>query len=209
LAEQAVAEERNRLARELHDVVAHGMSVITVHAGIGAHLIDTKPSQAAEALTVIEKTGRETLAELKRMLSVMTRSVDDRNDVSPQPGMSELPKLIEKVGEAGVDVRMEVNGEPRSLPTGLDLAVYRVVQEGQTNVVKHSDVREAIVSIEWQGARLSVEVVNPVADTASVEAGQGLRGVGERVTLYDGELEFGVTDGRFRLRTDFPLDDST
>jgi signal transduction histidine kinase len=204
LADRAVADERARIARELHDVVAHAMSVITVQAGVGAHLIDTRPEQAAEALGVIERTGREALSEMRRMLSVLQGSLDGpRTD--PQPGLSDLAQLAEQMRAAGVGVKVETEGSARPLSPGLDLAAYRVVQEGLTNVVKHTPGARAEVAVRYRPEVIEVEVRSRGADVGRpVVVGQGLKGMAERVALYDGALDYGPEVDGFRVAARFP-----
>jgi len=204
LAERAVADERARIARELHDVVAHAMSVITVRAGVGAHLAETRPAEAAEALGVIERTGREALSEMRRMLAVL-RDPDPRGPrVEPQPGLDEVPRLVEQVREAGVVVAVTTEGSARPLSAGLDLAAYRVVQEALTNVVKHAPQARASVTIRHLPETLEVEVYNAGHITGLVVPGQGMRGMAERVALYGGRLDAGPSDGGFRVKARFP-----
>ena len=209
LADQAVAAERSRIARELHDVVAHAMSVITVQAGVGGHLISSRPQRAAEALGVIEKTGREALAELRRMLVVL-RSTDAERGHEPQPGVGELPHLFESARAAGVHVEFEQRGLRQELPPGLDLAVYRVVQEGLTNVAKHADGAPAIVLLHFDTSQLVVQVSDHGRTTPdAVTPGQGLTGMAERVALYDGLLETASGPDGFRVTATFPIDVAT
>ncbi|MFN8082209.1 MAG: histidine kinase [Kineosporiaceae bacterium] len=207
LADQAVARERARLARELHDVVAHAMSVITVQAGVGGHLIASRPERAAQALGVIEGTGREALAELRRMLLVL-RPDDHAAAAPPQPGVADLPVLLDNARATGLRVSMHRQGSPSILSPGLDLAVYRVVQESLTNVAKHAPGSRVDVHLRWLAHAVEVEVADhgPGAPDG-VRRGQGLSGMAERVTLYDGVLEAGnVPDGNgFRVRATFPV----
>lgn len=206
LAERAVADERARIARELHDVIAHAMSVITIRAGVGAHLADERPAEAAEALAVIERTGREALSEMRRMLAVL-RDPDPRAPrAEPQPGLSELPALVDQVREAGVSVSITTEGTGQPLPPGLDLAAYRVVQEALTNVVKHAPQSRATVTIRYLPDTLEAEVHNAAPTTGPVTPGQGLRGMAERVALYGGEVDVGPSDGGFRVQARFPLE---
>jgi signal transduction histidine kinase len=210
LADRAVAEERRRIARELHDVIAHAMSVITVRAGVGAHLATTNPAQAGEALSVIERTGREALVEMRRMLAVL-HDPDPRGPrPEPQPGLADVPRLIEQVGAAGVPVTLTTEGPVRPPLPGLDLAAYRVIQEALTNVVKHAPGARAAVTVRYRPDGLDVTVSNaggPAPDGAEPPPGQGLRGMAERVALYDGRLETGrVADG-FRVAASFPVEE--
>lgn len=205
LARRAVADERARIARELHDVIAHAMSVITVRAGVGAHLVDTRPTEAAEALQVIERTGRDALSEMRRMLDVLRDPGSDPQIAEPQPGLDGLPRLVEQVREAGVNVTVNVEGVARSLPPGLDLAAYRVVQEALTNVLKHAPRSRAEVMVRHLLDALEVEVFNPGRVDGEVTPGQGMRGMEERVTLYGGHLDAEPRDDGFRVRAKFPL----
>jgi signal transduction histidine kinase len=208
LADQAVAEERGRIARELHDVIAHAMSVITVRAGVGAHLATTRPAEAAEALRVIESTGREALEEMRRMLAVL-REPDARGPrPEPQPGLADVPRLIEQVGAAGVRVTSTTEGAARPLPVGLELAAYRVIQEALTNVVKHAPGAGATVVVRHRPGGVEVEVNSAGrAPGAGGEPprGQGLRGMAERVALYDGSFEAGWVEEGFRVSARFPV----
>lgn len=207
LADQAVARERARLARELHDVVAHAMSVITVQAGVGGHLIATRPEQAAASLGVIERTGREALNELRRMLVVLRSEA--AGAAPPQPGVADLPLLLDSARATGLRVTVCQTGEPLPLPPGLGLAVYRVVQESLTNAAKHAPGSRADVRLCWRAREVVVEVADhgPGA-AAGVRHGQGLRGMAERVSLYDGSLEVERSrpGGGFVVRASFPVD---
>lgn len=204
LAERAVADERARIARELHDVIAHAMSVITVRAGVGAHLVDLRPAAAAEALKVIERTGREALSEMRRMLTVL-RDPDPRAPkAEPQPGLDELPRLVEQVRDAGVTVSVKTEGTERPVPAGLDLAAYRVVQEALTNVVKHAPESRATVTVRHLPDGLEVDVHNAGRALGDVTPGQGMRGMAERVALYGGRFDAGPSDDGFRVTAAFP-----
>jgi signal transduction histidine kinase len=209
LADLAVAEERRRIARELHDVIAHAMSVITVRAGVGAHLASTRPDEAAQALGVIERTGREVLVEMRRMLAVL-RDPDPRGpQPEPQPGLADVPRLIDQVGAAGVPVTLTTEGAAQRPPAGLDLAAYRVIQEALTNVVKHAPGALATVTIRYRPSGIDVEVFCAAQRPAAGEpaSGQGLRGMAERVALYDGRFEAGWVDDGFRVNARFPVDE--
>lgn len=212
LADRAVADERTRIARELHDVIAHAMSVITVRAGVGAHLLEKRPSdstaaeaEASEALGVIERTGREALAELRRMLAVL-RDPDPRAPrPEPQPGLADVPKLVAQVETAGVPVTVTTEGATAApLPAGLDLAAYRVVQEALTNVVKHAPGTRAAVTIRHRPGALELEVRNAGRCPGPATPGQGIRGMAERVALYDGRFEAGPGPDGFRVVARFP-----
>jgi signal transduction histidine kinase len=204
LADQELVEERARVARELHDVVAHAMSVITVQAGVGGHLLAERPQRAAEALGIIERTGREALAELRRMLVVLRP--DAATGTHPQPGVADLPGLVDNARAAGLQVAFS---RPHAWPTlapGLDLAVYRVVQEALTNAAKHAPGSCVEVSLARDRGRVSVTVGDDGPGATEVPRGHGLTGMAERITLYDGRLQIDGSSGGFRLRATFPID---
>jgi signal transduction histidine kinase len=220
LAERAVADERARIARELHDVIAHAMSVITVQAGVGGHLLEQRPAQAAEALGVIERTGREALAEMRRMLTVLrdpATGLDGDSDPrgplpEPQPGLADLPQLVQQARDAGVRLSYTTRGTSRGLPAGLELAAYRVAQEALTNAVKHAPGSRGSVTVSYLPDALEVEVSNGapnVLPPRSSTSGQGLRGMAERVALYGGQLETTADEPGFRVRARFPLAEAT
>jgi signal transduction histidine kinase len=205
LADRAVADERASIARELHDVIAHAMSVITIRAGVGAHLLDSRPDEAAAALRVIENTGREALSEMRRMLAVL-RDPDPRGPLpEPQPGLRDVAHLIERARRSGVPVTLTTDGAARLSSAGLELAGYRVVQEALTNVVKHAPGAGASVTIRYLPDWLEIEVRNAGGpNDRKVVPGQGLRGMAERVALYDGRLEIVSGGDEFRVAARFP-----
>jgi signal transduction histidine kinase len=223
LADRAVADERARIARELHDVLAHAMSVITVQAGVGAHVVDRRPEQASEALAVIERTGREALEEMRRMLLVLREPDETDGLPDPQPTLTDLPSLVEQVRRSGVQVALTVEGTDRTTSPGLALALYRVVQEALTNAAKHAPGCRVDVTISHHPTAIDVEVVNDLphpsdrGDTASFHdgdgpspaaSGHGLRGMGERVALYGGDLETTEDEATFRVRARFPIEEA-
>src|SRR5919108_985782 len=158
LAHRAVIEERLRLARELHDVVAHAISVIAVQSGVGAHVADTQPEEAAKALAAIEATSRAALTELRRLLGVLRQEGEPQGSLAPMPGLADLDALLAEVAKAGLAVKLQVNGTPSPLPAGLDLSAYRIVQEALTNVVKHAGPARAQVTIGYLDHEVTVEV---------------------------------------------------
>lgn len=215
LAQRAVADERSRIARELHDVIAHAMSVITVQAGVGAHLADNRSGPAVEALDVIERTGRDALEEMRRMLTVLRQSDLDESPHTPQPTLSDLPGLLDQVRQADIQVVSTTRGSRRDLSPGLELAVYRLVQEALTNVVKHAPGSLAEVTLSYESEFLEIEVVNGLsADGAlrsqdpSNERGLGLRGMAERAALYGGQVDARTEGNRFRVTARFPLEET-
>jgi signal transduction histidine kinase len=208
-ARAAVAEERARIAREMHDVVAHNVSIIVVQAGAARRVLHSDPEPAAEALAAIETTGRQTLQEMRRLLGVL-RTSDDGLALAPQPGLGELGSLIEKLRQAGVPVELHEEGEPRPLPAGHDLVAYRVVQEGLTNVLKHAGKAKVRVTVRFKGEILELEVIDngkgPRAEAAQ-DPGHGLFGMRERLALYGGTLHTGAAEsGGFALRAVLPLE---
>lgn len=204
-ARQAVAEERLRIARELHDIVAHSMSLIAVKAGIGNHVAQSHPAEAQEALRVIESTSRGSLAEMRHLLGVLRSEVEGAN-LAPAPGLAALPDLASRAADAGVSVAVDVrDGE---LPDGVGLSVYRIVQESVTNVVRHAAPTRCRVTVEPTGENVRVEVTNdgPVV-RARAHTGHGLIGMRERVAMYGGTFEAGPRpEGGFRVAATIPYD---
>ena len=211
-AERAVAEERARIARELHDLVAHSMGVIVIQAQGAQRALDTSPDQAREALSAIETAGRSGLAEMRRLLGLLT---DDGVDTgtAPQPTLHEIPDLVARLRSAGTPVDLHVEGAVRALPAGVELAGYRVVQEAMTNVLKHAGQVPIDVRLRYEPEWLDIEVTDegPVDDAASAnghDSGQrGLAGMRERVTLYGGTLHTGPRPGGgFSVRAQLPFE---
>jgi signal transduction histidine kinase len=209
-AQLAVAEERGRIARELHDVIAHSVSVIVVQAQAGPHLVsDTK--RVVGVFQAIESSGRDALAELRRLLGIL-RSEDEELAIGPQPGLSSLQSLVEQVRASGVSLELRIEGEPVHLPAGIDLSAYRIVQEALTNVVKHAGGAAAEVAIRYRERALELDVVDdghsrPIGVNG---AGHGLIGMRERVALYGGTLEAGTRDGGgYAVRARLPFGDAT
>jgi signal transduction histidine kinase len=200
-ARRAVVEERLRLARELHDVVAHSISVIAVQSGVGAHVASTQPEEAAKALAAIEATSRAALVELRRLLGVLRQEGDPQGDLAPVPGLADLEVLLAEVAKAGLGVRLRVEGTPSQLPAGVDLSAYRIVQEALTNVVKHAGLARAQVTIRYGDQDVTVEItddgrgaVTSVSD-GRARVGHGLIGMRERVHVFGGDLEAGPRPG--------------
>jgi signal transduction histidine kinase len=211
-ARQAVAEERLRLARELHDVVAHSISVIAVQSGVGAHVAKTQPEEAAKALAAIEATSRAALTELRRLLGVLRQEDEPQGDLAPVPGLADLDSLLAEVAKAGLAVRLQVEGRPAPLPAGVDLSAYRIVQEALTNVVKHAGPARAQVAIRYRDHEVMVEVTDDGRGAAAptgdgrARVGHGLIGMRERVAVFGGDLEVGPRPGGgFRVAARLPL----
>jgi signal transduction histidine kinase len=195
---RAVAEERLRIAQELHDVVAHSMSVIAVQAGVGAHVLDTQPDEARRSLDAISQTSRATLAEMRRLLGAL-RGEDGERAHAPAPGLGDLETLANEVRVTGVDVALDVEGDRSQVPPGVDLSAYRVVQEALTNVIKHAgDGVSARVAVACRPDAVSIEVVDDgrgAASRAATNGGHGLMGMRERVAVWGGELHTGPRPG--------------
>jgi signal transduction histidine kinase len=206
----AVSAERARIARDMHDVVAHAVSVMVIQADGGAYAIDERPEQARHALATIADTGRQTLAELRRVLGVL-RNGDDPSGYLPQPGVAQLTELIAQVRAAGLPAELALEGVPVELSAGGQLAVYRIVQEALTNAVKHGGpAARARVLLRYLPETIEVEVTDDGrgagTDGAAVKGGHGLVGMRERVALFDGVMTAGPrTGGGFRVWIRLPV----
>jgi signal transduction histidine kinase len=200
LAGRAVSEERARIARDLHDIVGHAMSVITVQAGVGAHLLDRDPEQAERALRNIEETGRNALGEMRRMLGVL--HPDDAGSPRQQTDINGLHSLVAQVEAAGTPVSLKIEGETRSLPPGLELTAYRIAQEALTNIVRHAPGAQARVTLRYKPEWLELDIsdIGGSSDPAPNPSGQGLQGMRERVSVYGGTFEAGPSNGGFRVQ---------
>jgi signal transduction histidine kinase len=205
-ARLAVEQERARMARELHDIVAHAISLIVVQARAGRRTLPGEAAPTRESLDTIEQTGRQALAEMRRLVA-MLRAEGEAPALAPQAGLRQLDTLVAQVSEAGLPVELEVEGEPTELPPGIDLAAYRVVQEALTNALKHAGPATARVMVRYRPEELEVEVVDTGSGTVSAgEAGHGLVGMKERISLYGGEIEAGREHARgFAVRARLPL----
>jgi signal transduction histidine kinase len=204
----AVAEERARIARELHDIVAHAMSVMVLQVGAVRHKLPKALAEDRDALGHVEQAGRTALAEMRRLLGAM-RSDGDGVELGPQPGLDSLASLVEDVSRAGLPVRLHVDGEPFELPRAIDLSAYRIVQEGLTNALKHARASQADVTVRYRPDQVELEVADdgegPAATTNG--HGHGLVGIRERVTIYGGEMSAGAAPaGGFILNARLPVD---
>ncbi len=211
-AREAVTAERGRIARELHDIVAHAISVIAVQADAATKLLRHDPSRAREPLDTVQATARGALAEMRQLVGLLRENEAGANaPLEPQPGVADLDRLIDDAERSGLAVKLEIDGERRSLPPSLDLAAYRIVQEGLTNVRKHAGAADAQVSIRYERDRLDIVVRdNGRLPTAIGGGGHGLLGVRERVVLLGGQLEAGLaSDGGFVLHARLPLTATT
>ena len=208
-ARRAVSEEQARIARELHDVISHNVSVMVVQAAAGGDVFATRPDRAREALGSIESTGREALVELRRLLGVVRPGADEPG-LEPQPGLARLPELIEHVSSAGLRVELAVAGAPRDLPAGVDLSAYRIVQEALTNTLKHARARCARVTIDYADERLELEILDDGAGGAVNSGGRGIIGMRERAALLGGELTAAMRpSGGFVVRATIPIGGSS
>jgi signal transduction histidine kinase len=206
-AQAAVQEERARIARELHDVVAHDVSVMVVQAAAAKRIVEREPDRAEEAIVSIEGTGREALAEMRRLLGVLRRGDEDLA-LAPQPSLSRVDALLARTRAAGLDVALERSGDDAPLPAGVDLAAYRVVQEALANVVRHAGAEHATVRLTYDPRAVVVEVVDDGRGAADGggKAGHGLIGLRERVDLYGGDFEAGPrAEGGFGVRARLPV----
>jgi signal transduction histidine kinase len=212
-ARRAVTEERLRIARELHDVIAHSMSVIAVQSAVGNHVIDTQPGEARQALAAIEATSRSALTEMRRLLGVLRQEGEPRGSLTPAPGLADLASLAGQVQDAGLKVWINVDGQRGDIPPGIDLSAYRIVQEALTNVIKHGAASAADVTIRYRPESVTVEVTDSGAGAPPAkvpapraDSGHGIIGMRERVAVFGGE--FSATpgpDGGFLVRACFPI----
>ena len=202
----AVAEERARIARELHDIVAHAMSVMVLQVGAVRHQLPASLAEDGAALRGVEETGRNALAEMRRLLSAM-RTDGEQGELAPQPGLDRLEALLDEVRRAGLPVELHVEGEARPLPRALDLSAYRIVQEGLTNVRKHAQATRADVTLEYSPEDVRIEIRDDGRGASVNESpGYGLVGVRERVKIYGGEMTTGMANGGgYILSTRLPL----
>jgi signal transduction histidine kinase len=207
LAAEAVEEERSRIARELHDVVAHHVSVMTVQAGAVRRLLRPEQEREREALVSVEETGRKALTEMRRLLDVLKEEATPA-PLAPQPGMATLDTLLEQVREAGLPVELSTEGDPVELAPGVDLSAYRIIQEALTNALKHAGPARAWVVVRYGEKNLELEIANDGrSDGSNAASGHGLVGMKERVAVYGGELESGPRPGGgFAVRARLPIE---
>jgi signal transduction histidine kinase len=205
-ARRAAGEEQARIARELHDIITHNVSVMTVQAAAAGDVFETQPGRAREALDSIESSGREALTELRRLLGAV-RTDDAPSELTPQPGLSRLDDLVEQVRAAGLDVELSIEGDPRELPVGVDLSAYRIVQEALTNVLRHASASNAVVTVRYRDDSLVLVIVDDGRGPAPNRSeGRGLIGMRERAVLVGGELQVGpAPDGGFAVKARIPL----
>jgi signal transduction histidine kinase len=205
-ARVAVAEERARIARELHDIVAHAVSVMVLQVGAVRHKLPDSLAEDSDALKGVERAGRTALIEMRRLLGAM-RDGDEEVELVPQPGLDGLESLREEIARAGLPVELHVDGQPVPLPRGIDLSAYRIVQEGLTNALKHARATRADVIVRYRPEELQLEVRDDgIGSSTSDGRGHGLVGIRERVKIYGGEMAAGAANGGgFVLSTCLPL----
>lgn len=207
---RATEHERARIARELHDVVTHNVSMMVIQAGAARKVMDASPDQAREALLAVEAGGRSAMTELRHVMGLLTTDPDPDGELSPQPGLARLDDLLTRVRGTGVTVESTVDGEPRELPSGVDLTAYRVVQEALTNAVKHAVGASIAVTIAYLPEELTVEITDTGGEPAPAAAsgnGRGLIGLRERLALYGGTLDTGPRpSGGYRVGARLPLE---
>jgi len=204
-AEATIVDERARIARELHDVVAHAISVIVLQARGGRRLLDSEPHETRGALDTIERTGQQALVEMRRLVGLLRES-GEALALAPQPTLSQLDRLVEQVRAAGLPVVVSIEGDPIEVPPGIDLSAYRIVQEALTNALKHAGPAQARVRLRYLADSLDLEVADDGAGTENGDGGgHGLVGIRERVSVYGGELDAGPqTGGGYAVRARLP-----
>ncbi|WP_141963822.1 sensor histidine kinase [Actinoallomurus bryophytorum] len=206
-AVQAVQAERLRIARELHDMIAHSIGVIAIQAGVGGRVIDTQPAEARNALNAIEDTSRETLAGLRRMLGTLRQADQGSAPLDPTPGLADLDGLVGRSLAAGVRVEVRRLGQERALPADIDLSAFRIVQEALTNVIRHAGARDCRVVLDYRDEELRVEVTDDGRGTIGAPvAGYGIAGMRERAALLHGHFSAGPrADGGFGVSARLPV----
>jgi signal transduction histidine kinase len=201
-ARRAVLEERVRIARELHDVVAHHVSVMGVQAGVARRLFDRDPAEAVAAIGSVETASRQAIADLQQLVGVLRRQ-GDGDDLAPQPSLQRLPELVEHMRQTGLPVELTVKGHQGPLPAGVELSAYRIIQEALTNTLKHAGPARAAVSVRYGNGAVELEVVDDGQGSPPARpgtGGKGLVGMQERVRLYGGRLDVGPRlGGGFRV----------
>ena len=201
-ARQAAADERNRIARELHDVITHNVSVMVVQAAAANDVFDARPERAREALHAIEDTGRQALGELRRLLDVEGGG----DGTLPQPGLARVDELVANVRAAGLPVALEIEGQRSALPDGVDLSAYRILQEALTNTLKHARATKARVRVRYAADAVELEVTDDGIGGSVENGGRGIVGMRERVALFGGRLDAGAQPGGgFAVRARMPL----
>jgi signal transduction histidine kinase len=210
LVREAATDERSRIARELHDVVAHSVSVMVLQATAASRLARRDPAKASGTFDVIQQTGRQALLDLRRIVGVLRVDGEPEAERLPQPGLAQLETLVDQVRRAGMHVDVDIHGERRPLPPGIELSAYRIVQESLTNVLKHADADHARVAVTYGDNDLDLDVRDDGKGTAATTtAGNGLIGMRERVGLFGGDFNAGRWEGGFRVHARLPLEASS
>jgi signal transduction histidine kinase len=206
---RAAADERLRIAQEMHDVVAHSLGLIAVQAGVGMHVIDTDPAEARRSLENISHASRSSLAEIRRLLGVI-RTTEGSPSYTPAPGLQDLASLAKEVTAAGLTVDVQVEGDLDAVPPGVGLAAYRIVQEALTNSIRHASARHSVVRLDNGAGQLVIEVTDDGnGPKVTTGVGNGLVGMRERVAVYGGSLEAGAgPDGGFRVTARLPYEEA-
>ncbi|MFE5907907.1 sensor histidine kinase [Streptomyces wedmorensis] len=205
-AVQAVTAERLRIARELHDMVAHSIGVIAIQAGTGRRVIDTQPAEARNALAAIESTSRDTLAGLRRMLGALRATGPEAAPLAPAPSLADVDRLLAATRDSGVRADVVRRGARRPLPADVELSAFRIIQEAVTNVVRHAGTHECRVVIDYQEDELAIEITDHGHGPASAGAGYGITGMRERVALLQGRFTAGPRpEGGFRVAARLPV----
>jgi signal transduction histidine kinase len=210
-ARAAVADERARMARELHDIVGHALNIIVIQAAGAQRVLESRPQVASDSLTAIESAGREALSDMERMLGVLRESEVISRELGPQPGLLQVDGLATQVSEAGLPVEVTVQGRPLDLPASVELSAYRIVQEALTNALKHSGGSRARVTIRYEPDSLELEITDDGHGSlqrmsGAAGAGRGLIGMRERVAIFGGELSAGpMAEGGYRVHARLPL----
>jgi signal transduction histidine kinase len=204
VAEQAAAEERGRIARELHDIVSHGLGIVVLQAGAAAQVLDREPERARAALDVIRRTGLEAIEEMGHMLGLLRGEPGASR--SPEPSLRDLPLLLERARAGGLAVEVDTVGEPRSLPAPIELSAYRLIQEGLTNALKHATDKTARLCLEYGEEWLRLRLSNPTSGGSGPGGGRGLPGMRERVSVFGGRFRAGPAPaGQWVLEIDLPV----
>ena len=205
---EATAEERRHVARELHDIVAHAVSVMVIQAGAARQVLRSSPEQAEEAILAVEATGRDAMAELRRFLGALSAD-DEAAGLAPQPGIDQLGGLVERVREAGLPATLEVDGDPRPVSQSVDVTTFRIVQEALTNALRYAQRAATLVRLTWESVELRVEILDdgPGMSNPEGSTGRGLAGMRERASLVGGRVEAGPrVGGGFAVRAWLPLE---
>jgi signal transduction histidine kinase len=203
-AEAAAEQERGRIARELHDIISHGLGIVVVQAGAAAEMLDRDPERVRSALDVIRRTGLDAIEEMGRMLGLMRGEVAVGR--SPEPSLRDLPTLLERARAGGLEVDVETVGLARPLPAPIELSAYRLIQEGLTNALKHAPDQRAALRLEYDEAWLRLRLSNPASGRSGPGSGRGIPGMRERVSVFGGQFRAGLAaDGRWVLAIELPL----